>query len=307
MSLAERSLEKRPYSRIETALRTAIASGDEDRARMFAAELERRKASTRAPTPLTPMAAIPEALEPLTEVWLPVPVADFADAYEVSSFGRLRNAQTGKLLRFRLPPRERYIQVKLFRAKAEGGPVTFRLHRLIAGAFVANPRNLPEVNHKDTDRINNHALNLEWVTRKENIAHSIDAGRNTADANPNKVRKLTGDDAAAIRAALRAGEHPKDLAQRYNVDVGHIDRINYNRSHHDHDHTPIRIKRRQTQSARTTSARDTAIAEKVRAKVPVREIAKEYGLRPRAVYNVLYRARARERLLSASADAKGDS
>ena len=49
----------------------------------------------------------------------------------------------------------------------------FLVHRLVAQAFVPNPDNLPEVNHKDLDRQNNHANNLSWCDRRENLAHSV--------------------------------------------------------------------------------------------------------------------------------------
>ena len=44
------------------------------------------------------------------------------------------------------------------------------VHRLVAIAFVPNPLDLPEVHHKDANRENNCALNLEWVTREQNEA-----------------------------------------------------------------------------------------------------------------------------------------
>ena len=46
------------------------------------------------------------------------------------------------------------------------------VHRLVAKAFVDNPNNLPEVNHKDENSLNNHADNLEWCDRQYNIEYS---------------------------------------------------------------------------------------------------------------------------------------
>lgn len=57
---------------------------------------------------------------------------------------------------------------------SNGKSKAFYAHRLVAKAFIPNPENKPEVNHKDANKINNSASNLEWATRKENNKHSTD-------------------------------------------------------------------------------------------------------------------------------------
>lgn len=61
--------------------------------------------------------------------------------------------------------------------KISGRAVQALVHRLVAEALVPNPLGKPQVNHKDSDRANNHPSNLEWVTAAENTAHKMRAGR----------------------------------------------------------------------------------------------------------------------------------
>lgn len=54
----------------------------------------------------------------------------------------------------------------------DGVAKTYSVHRLVAEAFIPNPQNLPEVNHKDENPTNNRADNLEWCSRQYNIDYS---------------------------------------------------------------------------------------------------------------------------------------
>jgi hypothetical protein len=77
------------------------------------------------------------------------------------------------------------------------------LHRLLAIHFIPNPDNKREVNHIDTNKLNNSLGNLEWATPKENIQHSIKVGTNTQclPGEKNPAARLTTEQVLIIRSA----------------------------------------------------------------------------------------------------------
>lgn len=90
-------------------------------------------------------------------------VIGYEGLYEVSNKGNVRNVRRNKLLR--LQKNQGYIRVGLSK---NGIKTWLRVHRLVAQAFLPNPDNLPQINHKDEDKTNNSVDNLEWCTAKYN-------------------------------------------------------------------------------------------------------------------------------------------
>jgi hypothetical protein len=75
---------------------------------------------------------------------------------------------------------------------------TLLIHRIVAEAFIPNPKNKPHINHKDGDKLNNCVENLEWCTPSENVKHAVN---NRLHAHGERVNtsKLTEKDVKEIR------------------------------------------------------------------------------------------------------------
>ena len=87
------------------------------------------------------------------------------DGYQVSNEGRVRNCKRNTILK-PLSDGRGYLQIHLWK---NGKSTNKRIHRLVAQAFLENPQNLPEVNHKDENKSSNIVENLEWCDRKYNM------------------------------------------------------------------------------------------------------------------------------------------
>ena len=136
------------------------------------------------------------------------PVIGYEGLYEVSDQGEVR----------RLFPNGRTKNMKLWRSanyytvclSKKCNKKTFAVHRLVADAFLTKPEKATEVNHIDGNKLNNKIENLEWVTQRENMIHSIDVlGNNPFGKAPRKVKCLdpeTGEVIAEYRSLLEAGK-----------------------------------------------------------------------------------------------------
>ena len=126
------------------------------------------------------------------------------ETYSVSSAGRVRNDQT-KVIRRTNVNKFGYERVTLT------GNKSHLIHRLVAEAFIPNPEKLPEVNHKDGVKTNNHVDNLEWCTEEYNLRHAGDLGlRNTNGENSPKA-KMTEAQAIKVCELLELGKSSTEI------------------------------------------------------------------------------------------------
>jgi hypothetical protein len=92
-----------------------------------------------------------------------------------------------------------------------------RVHRLVADAFIPNPDNLPEVNHKDGDKTNNHVNNLEWCTHATNMKHASSTGLVNNKGERHGMAKLDTSAVAFIRQYPRHHGYQRVLAEKFGV------------------------------------------------------------------------------------------
>lgn len=136
----------------------------------------------------------------MIEEWKSIP--GYEGLYEISSYGRVRSLERfyirqnvimvhkPEIILSPVKDGFGYLQVGLH---CNGKQKIIKVHRLVAQAFIPNPDNFPQINHKDEDKTNNNVDNLEWCTAKYNINYgtrqerSINTKIKNGDVNEENV------------------------------------------------------------------------------------------------------------------------
>lgn len=126
--------------------------------------------------------------------------------YMVSNFGNVKSLKTNKILK-QYKNNSGYLTIQLCKNGMVKG---FLVHRLVAQAFLPNPNNLPEVNHKDENKTNNIVSNLEYCDHKYNSNWGTIKERMS---ETHKGMKLTEEHKRKIGEKLTNGRRSKTVIQ----------------------------------------------------------------------------------------------
>ncbi len=179
-------------------------------------------------------------IEHQDEIWVTIPNSKF---FAISNKGRVKRLSYLKLHNINktyFQTKEKILcpsnnnNKKYWRIKIDYNnySVTESVHRLVAKMFIENPLNLPQVNHKDGNKDNNHYSNLEWCTNLQNITHRYEKLQKFTEKTGESCNfsKLTAEDMYEIKKLIELGVKNTVIAKKYEVSPSTITEFTKGRS-----------------------------------------------------------------------------
>lgn len=152
------------------------------------------------------------------EIWKDI--IGYEGLYQVSNMGRVKslekkccrdnyNRVIDEFIKKTQISKKGYINVSLTKNKNKK---TFKVHRLVAQAFIPNPNNYPQVNHLNEDKTDNRVENLEWCTQEQNINYGV------------RNEKASKGISIALKGKKKSQEHRDKLSQVKSKPIVQIDK-----------------------------------------------------------------------------------
>lgn len=154
-------------------------------------------------------------------------VVGYEQYFAVSSDGQIYSKRSSKVLKTRISSTG-YVSFTTRLDGRNSKSVMFRVHRLVAEAFIPNDHNKPFVNHIDGVKTNNNVDNLEWVTHSENLLHAHAIGlKVNKTGTENLLAILSKEDVSFIRENC-AKYSRRSLSKKLGVSRATVDRVIHN-------------------------------------------------------------------------------
>ena len=144
----------------------------------------------------------------------------YLNGYLISNMGRIMSLpkKTHKKEKIIMIPKKEkngYLTITINRK-------TYKLHRLVAEAFIPNPNNYPCVNHKDENKHNNRVSNLEWCTQQYNALHAVNNGKlpHISEEARSRISKAASESNRRPVACITTGHEfrsVRDACKHFNV------------------------------------------------------------------------------------------
>ena len=162
----------------------------------------------------------------MRQIWKDI--EEYEGIYQVSSLGNVKSLRRNINMRLRTDG-DGYLLVGLSK---DSKTKTFRVHRLVARAFVLNPKNKETVNHINCLKNDNRSVNLEWLSRLENLCHARFLGLiGSPNGEKQHLAKLTEKQVLEIREKYIPYKYTtKMLSKEYGVSQPTIFKIVANKS-----------------------------------------------------------------------------
>lgn len=206
-------------------------------------------------------------------------IANYDGKYQISNFGRVKSfcRDTCKILKPLLNPFG-YLTASLC------GKRKF-IHRLVVQAFIPNPHEKPQVNHRDGHKLNNHVDNLEWATAAENSQHAKMAGlRNPPQGADSSSAKLSAVQVSYIRDNPD-GLNMCELARMFFVNYATISLIQLGKTYRNVGGNVRAAKKQRISSEIRCEIRRTCV--KGSREFGMRALAKKFNVDEKTIWFIL--------------------
>lgn len=157
----------------------------------------------------------------MEEIWKDI--KGYEGLYQISNLGRVKSfyswnghqyIENEHLLNPYVSKSSKTYYRNLVKLSRFGNKKDYKVHQLVAKAFLDNPCNYTVVNHKDGNPLNNNVTNLEWCSQKYNVKHSLE--------NELKFNVINSIDREDLVELLNSGKTYDEIAEMLNIAKGTV-------------------------------------------------------------------------------------